>query len=411
MKPAIGFPISCGSFIGSKAPKYFFKKPTITKDKFVITGIPVERIISFGSSGILTDKDIQIYSYTAASSATDYIINIQYLSQENFPITFQTTNSSIIKSPSNSVASGVSTGSAKIIAYGPDESFSLLDVNVNQQNSITTNSFYGYLNNTAGKHCTDAISTRIAGKNPSTSKTIFNVQDHASSTYQRNTNCWCADLDLTPLSPWNSRGANTRAGTLISPRHIYFAAHYPLEIGDTIRFVTSNNVVITRTITNKLIHPGYNGYGCDIGIGLLDSDVPNTIGFVKILPSNWSSYIPSMFTMQPYVKTIPVFYSNQQEKALVYDWYYYSSSGTAIVGFRTPSDATRLSFNESVVVGDSGNPIILIINGQLVILTVFTTSGSGAFITYYKNDVNAMMTQLGGGYQLTEVDLSSFNSY
>jgi hypothetical protein len=36
--------------------------------------------------------------------------------------------------------------------------------------------------------------------------------------------------------------------------------------------------------------------------------------------------------------------------------------------------------------------------------------GSGPSLTALKQDINAMMSELGGGYQLTEVDLSGFRA-
>ena len=78
-----------------------------------------------------------------------------------------------------------------------------------------------------------------------------------------------------------------------------------------------------------------------------------------------------------------------------------------------PSNATRLSYYENMITGDSGNPVFLIINGQLVIITVITYggAGSGTSVAFHKDAINTMMATLGGGYSLTEVSLSGFNSY
>ena len=45
-----------------------------------------------------------------------------------------------------------------------------------------------------------------------------------------------------------------------------------------------------------------------------------------------------------------------------------------------------------------------------VLLTVWTRplAGSGTSVTAFKADINQLMSGLGGGYQLTEVDLSSY---
>ncbi|MEN9841224.1 MAG: hypothetical protein RL376_1024, partial [Verrucomicrobiota bacterium] len=71
------------------------------------------------------------------------------------------------------------------------------------------------------------------------------------------------------------------------------------------------------------------------------------------------------------------------------------------------------SFYEEKIGGDSGNPAFLIINGQLVLLTCWTYGGggSGTSVHNQKAAINTLMTTLGGGYQLTPVDLSAFPSY
>jgi len=228
-------------------------------------------------------------------------------------------------------------------------------------------------------------------------KAIFSTQDHATPAYVRNTDCWAADLDLTCISPWNSTGAGQRAGTLISPRHIVFAYHYRISVGATIRFVDGDNNVVNRTVTAR------QRIGTtDLMIGVLDANATGC-GFAKVLPADWADYIPNNGIY------IPALALDQQEKALV-------TNGNNIGGvyFRVPTDVTRLTFYESLIFGDSGNPGFLIIDGDLVVLTVWTYggAGSGASVAGNKTDIEAAMVSLGGGYNtLAEIDLSGFNTY
>lgn len=254
------------------------------------------------------------------------------------------------------------------------------------------------------------IDSRIAGKTPAVALPIFSLQDHTNGLYARNPDCWAADLDLTPISPWNSVGGIYEAGILVSPRHILFATHFQLEVGATVRFVTSNNVVVERTMTAKASLP-YVPYYPDITIGVLDSDVPGSISFAKVLPDNWSTKIVTGSALR-----IPTLTLDQEEKALVTDlqtigsspWMYGSS-----VTFMRPTDATRLAFYEDKISGDSGNPACLVIDGQLVLLCVWTFGGPGAGtgVTAFRSGINTVMTSLGGGYQLTDVDLSAYPDY
>lgn len=50
----------------------------------------------------------------------------------------------------------------------------------------------------------------------------------------------------------------------------------------------------------------------------------------------------------------------------------------------------------------------MVVDGELVLLTVATHSGGGTEIQAFTDDINTMMTTLGGGYQLTEIDLSKY---
>lgn len=278
-----------------------------------------------------------------------------------------------------------------------DDSYAL--VNLGQLKYIFSFSTPEFLSVNVGR----SIDQRIINTTPAVGLQIFDIQSHNANppAYQRNINCWAADLDLTCISPWNSTGANKRAGTLISPRHIIFAAHYQISTGSTIRFVDKDNNLVTRTISATKAHPAYSPYYPDLVIGLLNEEVPPTISYAKVLPDDWSSYLPSE-------TGLPTLCLDQEEKALVTDLRYLNANGRSY--FQAPTDSTRLGFHENKISGDSGNPAFLIIDSQLVILTVWTFggAGSGTSITALKSDINTMMTELGGGYQLTEINLTRF---
>jgi hypothetical protein len=70
-------------------------------------------------------------------------------------------------------------------------------------------------------------------------------------------------------------------------------------------------------------------------------------------------------------------------------------------------------FYRDVIPGDSGSPSFVIINNSAVLLTQWTYGGAGQGDedVYYAPLINAAMTELGGGYQLTEIDLSAFPDF
>jgi len=276
----------------------------------------------------------------------------------------------------------------------------------------TVRSNYGLASASAAKAAADAIDTRLAATTLEASwKRIYDSQNHAAATYVRNTNCWAAlgGLDLTSISPWNSTGANQRAGTLVTPRHILYASHFPISVGATVRFVRADNTVVTRTVTASTLVSG------DCSLAVLDSDVGAGIGFAKVLGPGSTAKLPVPTTNQEaldYPWRVPLLALDQEEKALVTDAYVDSNETWSN---QVPVDLNRISFYEPLIGGDSGNPGFLLIGNQLVLVTTWLGGGpgSGPSIPALYAKINAAISALGnsGGYQLTPVDLSSYPSY
>jgi hypothetical protein len=242
---------------------------------------------------------------------------------------------------------------------------------------------------------------------------LFTSQDHATPAYTRNTDCWAAVhvQALTAISPWNSDASFQKAGILVSPRHVVFATHYHPADGSTIRFVQADNTVVTRTLTGVVDLTVTDTYFPDITIAKLDSDVPAGISFAKVLPAGFEAKLPA--DIQP--ERIPCAATDQEEKLIVVDVSTLPSDNdvTSYCAMQVPVSALRLNFNEGLVGGDSGNPAFWFIGSDLVLLTMWTgaqNGGYGTSVAAFRSEVNAAMTTLGGGYQLTSVDLSSYPS-
>lgn len=133
------------------------------------------------------------------------------------------------------------------------------------------------------------------------------------------------------------------------------ANHAYVQTGATIRFITNSNTVVSRTVSTST-RVGTT----DIRIGLLDSDLPSTITPAFILGHDWRDWFEDTGT--------PVCYTDQEEKLLVAEL---SAIINASVTIRQPVDATRATFYDLPVSGDSGNPIFLIVRGKPVLLTTF----------------------------------------
>lgn len=258
-----------------------------------------------------------------------------------------------------------------------------------------------------------AVDDRLAGSTASAAMAIYSSQNHSTKTYVRNPNCWAPVSALTCISPWNSTGGAQRGGIAVSPRHILFVTHFPISVGATIRFVTADGTVIERTLTGRSTLEGHvpdlwsDSY-IDIMVGVLDSDLPSSIGFAKVLPDNWTSYLPGMGG--PDYKRIPCLSTDQQEKALVRD--FWKDDGIYEICLR-PADAKRLEFYEDWIPGDSGSQVMMLDGDDPVLLFMATNGGAGRGRSVFaeKEKINSTMTTLGGGYQLTPADFSGFTNF
>ena len=416
MDNAKGIPLKCGSISGVNAPTYIFKKPTFGGSKIQLSVQPFTRITSSSSAGNITSYDAIFLRSISASTITDYSTFINK-DEDVQSVSVYSLNSGIILGSNFNLASGVSGGITSLVATGIGISncFSLASVTIDQLGPSTVDSFISYSGGTLAKNCYDTINNRITGKNPTISKPIFSTLNHTSSTYVRNTGCWAYDLDLTCISPWNSAGGITMGGTLISPCHIAFANHYQISNGSKIRYVTSNNVTVEKTIIDQI-----NAVD-DIQIGILDSDVPSSISFAKILPSSWSTYLPNLYRNTQYNTNsagLPIMTLDYDKKASIMELHYIANNAGAFVRGPSPN-SSFYPFLESVVGGDSGSPSFLIINNQLVLILTWTSVIAGPFYGgIYVSSINTAMNTLwtrngrsGGSYAVTLIDLTGFTPF
>ncbi|MDX2109216.1 MAG: hypothetical protein SFY80_03140 [Verrucomicrobiota bacterium] len=271
-------------------------------------------------------------------------------------------------------------------------------------NTPVVDMFVGFASGSLARHASDQIDDLIGGLEPATdgSKPVYTTQDHATPVYVRNPGCWAEPIDLTGVSPWNSYDGPRRAGVAITRRHVVFAAHYPLQAGSTIRFVTSNNEVVTRTVAGVSVDGA-----TDIGVARLDADLPGTIRHYSVLPANYAAHLPGA------LQYMALLAFDQEEKCLVMGGGYITADGVNAGGIDHDCQnyAQRLKFNEGIISGDSGNPVFMVVSGVPVLLTAWWTSFGGPNYAAHIAQINSMITTLGGGGTLSTVDLSNFNTY
>lgn len=222
---------------------------------------------------------------------------------------------------------------------------------------------------------------------------VFDVQDHTNGIYKRNTHCWArfAYSTLAAISPWNTYGANKKCGTAVAPDILIEAIHssYMLKEGSTVRFVTSSNKVVDRVVGP------YRAIG-DIAVTKLVEPLPDEIKPLKVLPKNWREKLPEIDNTGKY--SLPVLFTDQNERACITDWY--QSSGGLMI-YRKPKTAPRLYYYKDLIQGDSGNPALLALEYDLILLSCWSTPVAGPDVSYYTDQINDAMNQLGSKHQLT----------
>lgn len=267
-----------------------------------------------------------------------------------------------------------------------------------------------------GEDIADRVDNRLVGKTASEALKVFSTENGATKNFVRSTACWLHGLDVTCVSPWNDETGNGRmAGTLVTPRHVLFAAHYFPALGTKLLFVEADGSVHERTLVKTVIHPEYNSGSAypDFTIGLLDSDLPIGITPATVLPDTWASHVTK------FGYRLPTVCLDQESKALVTD--VYRADEPSQTYRRThliePKAADRLGFHEKKISGDSGSPVLFLPSGAPILLAVLTSPTMGTAATAFKADLNQMIADadtLAGvstGYTLTEADLSGSPSY
>jgi hypothetical protein len=278
----------------------------------------------------------------------------------------------------------------------------------------------GGVSGSARKALSDPLDNALVGADLATQQSIYSSQDHATSSYVRNTSFFLPELveAMTCASPWNSAGANTRAGTALTKRHAVLANHYKYGVGTVVRFIASDNTVIERTVKQAArIFKG--GVGTDVWMVLFDSDLPASITPCKVFPSDFEVYLPAGAADNSYAATdIPLLSLDQQEKGICLDFLAESwSSNTPIVSYGMPTLPNRSTFFEAIISGDSGNPIFAVIGTEVWLLSTFHGPGAGPFYSKLITELNAMIVELdtlqgiNTGYTVTEGDLSSYTTY
>ena len=224
-------------------------------------------------------------------------------------------------------------------------------------------------------HVVGQMMARTNGHSPSTAKVIWSTRNDATTNYVYNTNCWLHGVTgLTAFSPWRHNDVTNfccwGGGTLITPQHAITVHHMSSAFpsNELVRFVGRDGITYERRVrgswdllTNNLDH---------YSVMVFDQPLPATVEHVRLLPSQAPH--KRTFTSEGrtcYSREMPIVGFNQFKEAFVAGNY-----GFTYPSFYFPeADISHSSvwFPDWVSgcdTGDSGSPVFVLINNELVLV-------------------------------------------
>lgn len=208
-------------------------------------------------------------------------------------------------------------------------------------------------------------------------------------------------LGATPIGFSNVVGGQGLP-TMVSPRHYVGATHMHPE-SFMIAFLDTNNVVHWRKTLQRL------DVADDTSVGLLNADLPPSVGFLPVLPANFTNYLPTISTT--FVQGIGM---NQDMYLFGQPMTFGNPSFVVWDNGQTVPDGLGKNWNVPIRAGDSSNPEMLLIGNQLVLVSHNYTARSGPNYARQIPAINRVMHQLstnnhaGSDYQLTEFPLTNW---
>jgi hypothetical protein len=266
-----------------------------------------------------------------------------------------------------------------------------------------------------------------------------NNYNTAAPVVTRNSGFFGAGLNnITAIGAMNASNDDSRVHPplLVTARHIFGANHYQTcsgIIGNKVVFVRTDGSLQTETLIDKWSDPDND----DHWIGLLSNPITGCTPF-QIMPTGWRNYIKSLDT--DYGSADGIWQGNipvlarvfhrpdtvEDERVNILAFGALSSLSNVqpyerpFVGVgRQPDYLTSPLYGwfASIISGDSGGPVAMVVNNNLVLLTTFHYVGGGVSIerdaAEYETQMRRMAALVGDNtaYAFTRADLSAFTTY
>ncbi|MGE9271628.1 MAG: Ig-like domain-containing protein [Verrucomicrobiales bacterium] len=372
----------------------------LTSDDFTLSieVVTISRLLSPGTSASVVADDKVFNEESNATFVNEYRLISAWTGDADFDGMWESSNPGVANVDDDGAVSYVSEGSVTVNYVTKYGTFHI-SLEFEETDPGVVRVFDHYLDGSAGAAAMDGEASILSHSDGSPYQ-IYSTQDHLGAIYVRASN-WMAQHDWSGVSPWNDEGGNRKAGVAITDRHLIHAWHggYTPSIGTVVRFVTEDNAVIERTVTDRA-----RVGDTDFGIVLLDSALPPSIKTYPVLPSDWEDYFPS-----PDQEFLPLVVFDQEEKALLRRLVtFWDSLIYHIIDPENPE------LSEEMVSGDSGNPAFLLVgpSSDLVLVGVQYTKSTSSFLSGEISGINATLESLGpSGYSLDTYDMSSFTDF
>ena len=250
----------------------------------------------------------------------------------------------------------------------------------------------------------DAINRQTAAliqdKNPALDRFLYISQDPYGKRFDRNPMCWIGGTaNLTCISPAQLSGTpwHLRAGTLITRRHVVYANHFGVPIidgGTPLLFIQRDGQPVTRKVVAQAADAA-----SDIAVGLLDADVPESIAVAPVLPPDFERHFAGRHKFL--AVTLDAEEKASVQQCLLWDGQF--ATNTLDMNYVEPEYKRLAAWSEATVTGDSGNPVFVLIDGELVLLGCWWTAQGGSHLGARHEVVARLLEQLspGQGYRVT----------
>ena len=167
-------------------------------------------------------------------------------------------------------------------------------------------------------------------------------------------------------------------------------------------FLDTNNIVYWRTNIQRI------DIGSDTAVGILNADLPPSVGYLSVLPTNYYDYIPTNGSLIQGV-------GMNQDMRVFGQPMTFVSTGTVYWGIGMAPFG--LTTNWTVAIrpgGDSSAPERIIIGNQLVLVSDNGSAANGPDYAFQFDVINQKMhfvstnNNVGSDYQLTPFSLTNW---